>query len=173
MLSQSDSHILTLLETGEMSALNQIWSVYADDMLAYLISLGNTKPEAEDLLQDVFITIARKHQKIAKTEKLQPYLFRMCRNHSINIISKAQRRRTREQQFSTDNQHAIVEENTQSFETMRLALKKLPRKQSTVIGLKFWRKKTFPEIASMLDISENTAASRYRYGMKKLKSLLQ
>jgi len=178
MQPESDKHILHLLKKGDMYALNEIWNNYADDMLAYIISIGNSRTEAQDILQDVFVTISRKHQSVGNTRKLRPYLFRMCRNHSINIIHKAKRRRLREQHFLTetplDTTHEEnLEQDDVTFETTRLALKKLPIKQSSVIALKFWRKKTFAEIAEMLGISENTVASRYRYGILKLNNLLK
>jgi RNA polymerase sigma factor (sigma-70 family) len=52
------------------------------------------------------------------------------------------------------------------------ALARLPEKQRTVVVLKFFRDKTLSEIGDMLRISGNTAASRLRYGMRRLNTLL-
>ncbi len=51
-------------------------------------------------------------------------------------------------------------------------LKKLPEKSASVITLKIWGELTFAEIGKKLDISQNTAASRYRYGLEALKKHL-
>jgi RNA polymerase sigma-70 factor (ECF subfamily) len=52
------------------------------------------------------------------------------------------------------------------------ALKLLPGEQREVLTLKIWNELTFAEIASALGISQNTAASRYRYALATLKKHL-
>ena len=49
----------------------------------------------------------------------------------------------------------------------------MPEEQRTVVILKTWRDKTFREIGEMLEVSENTAASRYRYAMERLRGLME
>ena len=51
-------------------------------------------------------------------------------------------------------------------------LKELPEKFSEVIIMKVWGERTFAEIGETLGISQNTAASRYRYGLEALKKSL-
>ena len=52
-------------------------------------------------------------------------------------------------------------------------LAKLPIEQREVIVLKIWHRCTFDEIGTVLDISPNTAAGRYRYGLHKIKLCLE
>jgi RNA polymerase sigma-70 factor (ECF subfamily) len=54
-----------------------------------------------------------------------------------------------------------------------IALDSLPRDQREVLVMKIWNDFTFAEIASALEISQNTAASRYRYALAGLKKSLQ
>jgi RNA polymerase sigma-70 factor (ECF subfamily) len=56
---------------------------------------------------------------------------------------------------------------------MSAALSELPEEQRAVLHLKLWEGLTFEEIAAALDISPNTAASRYRYGLDKLRDRLR
>ena len=53
------------------------------------------------------------------------------------------------------------------------ALSQLPEKQRTVLVLKLYRERTFLEISDMLGLSQNTVASQYRYGLGKLRTLLE
>ena len=53
------------------------------------------------------------------------------------------------------------------------SLNGLPPEQKAVVVLKVWEEMTFAEIAAVLDISANTAASRYRYGLDKLRADLR
>jgi RNA polymerase sigma-70 factor (ECF subfamily) len=52
------------------------------------------------------------------------------------------------------------------------ALARLPEEQRAVLVLKTWGGLTFPQIAAALEIPANTAASRYRYAVEKLRELL-
>jgi len=58
-------------------------------------------------------------------------------------------------------------------ESLSLALARLPEEQREVIVLKFFEELTLKEIAAVCGLSLNTVASRYRYGLSKLKSLLE
>ena len=49
----------------------------------------------------------------------------------------------------------------------------LPQEQREVIVLKIWHEHTFEEIGELLEISPNTAAGRYRYGLQKLRTCLK
>ena len=53
------------------------------------------------------------------------------------------------------------------------AMGELPADQRAVVHLKLWESLTFEVIAEMLDLSPNTAASRYRYGLDKLRERLR
>jgi RNA polymerase sigma-70 factor (ECF subfamily) len=58
-------------------------------------------------------------------------------------------------------------------EELAVALGELPEEQRAVVHLKLWEGLTFEEIAEALEISANTAASRYRYGLDKLRERLR
>ena len=59
------------------------------------------------------------------------------------------------------------------LERVNSAMRQLPPEQREVIVLKFFHGMTFNEIGKVAGISPNTAASRYRYGLDKLKLLLE
>ena len=58
-------------------------------------------------------------------------------------------------------------------ESLSAALTELPAEQRAVVHLKLWEGLTFERIAELLDIPPNTAASRYRYGLDKLRERLR
>ena len=63
-----------------------------------------------------------------------------------------------------------MEENALALQA---ALADVPDEQREVLILRIWGQMTFEEAASALDISPNTAASRYRYALAKLKERLK
>lgn len=169
-----DCEIRARLATNDSSALDMIWTVYANDLLGYLVSILCVRQDAEDALQDVFITVVKNRLAVSKALNLKAYLFRLSRNVAYNRIKKSKRRQEREFE-SLEWLVPEVESEWREGQTHRLQreLAALPEKQRSVIVLKFFRNKTFREIADVMDISENTAASRFRYGMAKLKDSMK
>ena len=169
-----EQEILDRLAANDSTALEMIWNAYSSDLLGYLVGFFCSRDEAEDTLQDVFVAIAKKRETVAQALKLKPYLFRLARNLALNRIGKEKRKQQGSQEVG---RWLEIEgegmEHSLDTERVEIALSELPEDQRSVIGLKFFRHMTFQEIARMLEISQNTAASRYRYGMGKLKTLLK
>ena len=67
---------------------------------------------------------------------------------------------------------ATDDADTLPVEELSRALASLPLKQRDIIFLKVYQQMTFKEISKHIGISENTVASRYRYGLKKMKQLM-
>ncbi len=167
------SEIQLCLEASNPAALEMIWTAYASDLLGYLTAIHCSRNEAEDTLQEVFITIAKKRKSVAEARMLQPYLFQLARNVALNRIKQNRRIRERVDHASDwlipagpapADEHRIQE--------LIAGLALLPEKQRSVLVLKFYRDKTFREIGALLGISENTAASCFRYGIEKLRQAM-
>ncbi|HYG34785.1 MAG TPA: sigma-70 family RNA polymerase sigma factor, partial [Clostridia bacterium] len=62
-------------------------------------------------------------------------------------------------------------EDRERAQLIQEAMNRLPEIYREVVTLKVWGGLTFAEIADSLDISPNTAASRYRYGLEELRKL--
>ena len=75
-----------------------------------------------------------------------------------------------EQQAQPQNR---LKRELESREKVQQAVAKLPAEQAEVVVLKIWEQFTFAEIATLIDESPNTAASRYRYALEKLSRHLQ
>jgi RNA polymerase sigma-70 factor (ECF subfamily) len=122
----------------------------------------------------VFVRIVQKRHRLAKARNLDGYVYRIARNEASSFIS----RRKREQKVKAANESWLIvpEEKQQTnelAEQIQAALVRLPQSQREVIVMKIYRQKKFIEIARLLGLSQNTVASRYRYGMEKLRTLLR
>ncbi len=170
----SDDEIQTRLASNDSSALELIWNLYSSDLLGYLMSMLRSRQDAEDVLQELFMTIARHHDSVAEARLLKPYLFRMARNAAVNRIKHDAAVRNHLDEASA---WLVLsgEPESQDDRGRQLvsALAALPEEQRTVVVLKHYREKTFREIGDLLGISENTAGSRYRYGIGKLRDLVR
>ena len=170
----SDSELRAALTRNDPAAVELIWDRYADDLLAYLVSVLCSIHDAEDVLQAIFVRIVRKRHKVAKARYLDAYVYRIARNEAAGLIRRRKRdRRAR----PADESWLVVPESHDGpgdlAEWLQAALSRLPQAQREVIVMKIYRQKTFQEIAGLLGLSQSTVASRYRYGMEKLRNLLE
>jgi RNA polymerase sigma-70 factor (ECF subfamily) len=140
----------------------------AAQLVVYGRALGLGHSEAEDVLQETFLSLV---QQETRPDKPLHYCLRSFRNRALNYRRSLWRRLTRELE-SKEWFEAGEEENPQEREAMR-CLAKLPAEQREVIVLKIWHQHTFEAIGELLELSPNTVAGRYRYGMQKLKAHLK
>jgi len=133
-------------------------------MILYGRALGLSHSEAEDVMQETFISILKKE---VRPEDPEHYCIRAFRNRALNFKRGLWRRVKRELEsarwFEKGGDGTDVEEKAV------LALQNLPAEQREVIVLRIWHSYTLDEIGNLLGISPNTIAGRYRYGMQKLK----
>jgi RNA polymerase sigma-70 factor (ECF subfamily) len=157
----------------DLSAPEQDWRqrLYDDkaaELLLYGRALGLGQSEAEDVLQETFVALLKLKEA---PDNPTHYCVRAYRNRTLNFKRGLWRRVARELEsvrwFEPSDEPSDLEE------TARRALGKLPKDQREVIVLKIWHEMTFDAIAGALELSPNTVAGRYRYGMQKLKSILK
>lgn len=145
----------------------ELYEAQASKMLLYGRALGLSHAEAEDVLQETFVALLRVRAQLQKPEW---YALRAFRNRALNYRRSLWRRLTRELESHRWFEPSPTE-NGVELQAMR-ALADLPREQREVIVLKIWHEYTFEDIGNLLEISPNTAAGRYRYGLQKLRQVL-
>jgi len=162
-----------LLVELSVSNTNEHWcqSLYeqkAADLLLYGRALGLSHCEAEDILQETFVALMA-----MSSEPRQPayYCLRTFRNRALNYRRTLWRRLRRELESSRWFEHSSTETAEERQAVKSLA--RLPAEQREVIVLKIWHRHTFEEIGQILDISPNTVAGRYRYGVEKIRTALK
>jgi RNA polymerase sigma-70 factor (ECF subfamily) len=141
--------------------------------------------DAEDIVQDALVKLVEKldaGEFVGGQEAWMPYLFTTIRRLSIDLGRRDDRRRRREDVVGGEAEidqreafHPWFESDSSDDETRQLleaGLKELPPKFAEVVVMKVWGERTFAEIGEALEISPNTAASRYRYGLEALKKKL-
>lgn len=137
-------------------------------LILYGRALGLSHGEAEDVLQETFAALLRLPGAPAQPEY---YIVRSFRNQALNQRRSLWRRLTREWESARWFEQPEPPSPAESLAMLRLA--NLPQAQREAIVLKLWHGHTFEEIGTLLQISAHTAASRYRYGLQKIKAALK
>jgi len=170
----TDNALQAALTQDDPAAVELLWDRYANDLLAFLKCMLCSIHDAEDVLQMIFVRIVRKRHKLAKARCLDAYVYRIARNEACRCIRRRSRDRAAK---AADESWLVVREShnepSDLAERLQAALARLPQTQREVIVMKIYRQKTFLQIARLLDLSQSTVASRYRYGMEKLRFLLE
>lgn len=157
------------------SDLEQLYDEHAQALFAFLLNFTRNEHDTRDLLQDVFIKIARQPELLRGVREPRSFLIRLAHNAAIDLI---RRRGAREKYQDQILEEPVLAPATNPDEaafrdSLSRALGDLPPEQRAVVHLKLWENLTFEQIAEALEIPPNTAASRYRYGLDKLRTLLR
>ena len=172
--------------TGAAPSTWREWlELHGPKMLLFARQQTRSHEDAEDVLQDALVKLVEKIRNdefVGGTEAWQPYLYTAIRRLAIDLGRRDDRRKRREDAVGQDNGEALQEAHHPWFDSessddetraqLEEKLKELPEKFSEVIVMKIWGERTFAEIGEILGISQNTAASRYRYGLEALKRSL-
>src|SRR3954469_890114 len=125
--------------------------------------------DAEDIVQEAFVRFWRKQHSIQN----RALLFATVRSISLDLLRRDARRARREADAVADADANVAQpefdNTTDSQRALINAIGRLPAEQREVLVMKIWNELTFADIASVLGISQNTAASRYRYALAALK----
>jgi RNA polymerase sigma-70 factor (ECF subfamily) len=140
----------------------------AAGLILYGRALGLTHGEAEDVVQETFLSLL---QREGPPDEPEHYALRTFRNRALNYRRSLWRRLTREMESRRWFERESGETETERQAMNALAA--LPREQREVIVLKIWNGLTFEAIGRLFDVSPNTVAGRYRYGLNKLRACLR
>ncbi len=144
-------------------------------MLLFAKQFVGCSATAEDIVQDGFLRFWKSRGAHA-AEKLESHLYGCVRWAALDFLRRSKRARRREENYVAD-EVAVTDkgdfvcpvEGQETAEIVEAALSKLPGDQREVVVLKVWAGLTLQEIGDALDISPNTAASRYRYALGALR----
>lgn len=157
--------------------IERLYDKHSQSLFAFLLNFTRDEADTRDLLQEIFVKIAREPQLLQNVRDERAFLIRLAHNAAIDLIRRrGARERTREN-FATKTVYpfaTISDPDEQIFrDELSDALSSLPIEQRAIVHLKLWEGLTFEQIAVVLELSPNTAASRYRYGLDKLRKQLR
>jgi RNA polymerase sigma-70 factor (ECF subfamily) len=157
--------------------IERLYDEHASSLFAFLLNFTRNESETRDLLQEIFVKIAREPDLFHNVRNERAYLIRLARNLAVDSIRRRDSRERASENVAMEEASVFAPAADPDEELFRneltIALKDLPEEQGIVAYLKLWEGLTFEEIADILDISPNTAASRYRYALDKLRERLR
>lgn len=159
--------------------LEKLYDDHGQALFAYLLNLTRNEADTRDVLQDLFLKLAREPSLLQPVREPRAFLIRLAHNRAIDLMRRSRTRQKTANDLAEDPSRsrlfAPCPDPDEAAFRQRLAgaLATLPLDQRAVVHLKLWEGLTFQDIAETLDIPMNTAASRYRYGLDKLRQHLR
>jgi RNA polymerase sigma-70 factor (ECF subfamily) len=172
-----DKLLIWQLRRGSRDALRRAYDKYHADLLKIAVVLTGSMSPAEDIVQDVFTRFAQSCSRLALSGSLRNYLITSTLNgvrnlrryhgrHETQRLAEAQSLPSPEKR---PEQWAVMSEQLEHLST---AMASLPYEQREAITLRIEANMTLRRIAQLQNTSISTVQGRYRYGIEKLRSLL-
>ena len=147
------------------------FSELAPGLVLFARQWTRSPADAEDIVQEAFVKFWRREHNIDN----RALLYATVRSIALDFIRRDARRARREADAALESEQTSAPQFDFADESQRAlaaALDLLPAEQREVLVMKIWNELTFADIAAALGISQNTAASRYRYALAALKKNL-
>jgi RNA polymerase sigma-70 factor, ECF subfamily len=155
----------------------RLYDEHAQALFAFLLNFTRDEDDTRDLLQQIFVRLAREPDLVRGARQQRAFLIRLAHNTAIDLMRRRGTRAKYHEQFGAERSSTFAPADDPDEQAFRQALSdalgELPAEQRAVAHLKLWEGLTFEQIAETLEIPPNTAASRYRYGLDKLRERLR
>lgn len=166
-------------QLGDVGALTNLVGAHQERVLHYLESIVGSRDDAEDALQDIWVTVVRKIAKLEDPRAFRAWLYRIARNRALSGL----RRRRREGELlvaevdGIENTFIESDEDEAWFgeldpEALHAAIKDLSPAHREAIVLRYFQGMGYEEISEIASCSIGTIRSRIHYGKVELGRLL-
>ncbi|MCI0516132.1 RNA polymerase sigma factor [candidate division KSB1 bacterium] len=176
MKNRDESSLINRAKAGDSTAYSQLVKLYQQQILFLIFDLTGNYQDAKDLAQDTFIRAFAKLSQFRESAGFSTWLFRIAVNLTMDFHRKRQKATipldelapdAANIQYFADPARAIEQ---QELKTQVLKMvDRLPFQQRTVIVLKFYHGKSYPEIAQLLACSESTIRNHHARALEKLR----
>lgn len=171
-----DRRLLDRLRCCDPEALRRLYEKYKDELLTVAACMLGQIAPAEDCLQDVFVSLAAQASELRLRSGVREYLVTCIANRARDYLRRGRRQSSLEGLADPVSSAAGPltsaidgEESARWYELLR----RLPEEQREVITLHLHGGMRFRQIAQLQETSINTVQSRYRYGLEKLRLLIE
>jgi RNA polymerase sigma-70 factor, ECF subfamily len=163
------------LAEGDERAYAELYDRFGGRLYRTAMGMLGRREDAEDIVQEVFMGILQSRHRLVDVQNLTAYLFTALRR----AAGRCARRRAQTSVLPEAAASALAgtanrqDRSSPCSERLDRALLSLPAEQREVISLKIDGELTFAQIAQVMGVNANTAASRYRYALEKLRTTLE
>ena len=167
--------LITGLIAGDERAYAALYDRFGARLFRTAIGYLRRREDAEDVVQEVFLSVLKSRHRLRDVRDLTAYLFTALRRAAVNAAAGRARGPALSQEAveAAPAAESRPDVSGPCGDRLQRALLALPPEQREVIALKIEGELTFTQIGQVIGVSMNTAASRYRYALEKLRTMLK
>ena len=169
--------MIDALRKGDHGAFEHIYLHYSRSLTLFLTSLTQSKEDAQEITQEVFIALWNNREVLEPEKGLRRYIFHLAKFRAFDLFDH---RRVREKYqdmnkgeeectFSTDE--IIIEKETALL--LKHAMSRMPVRQKEVFLLKREEEMSYEEISGKLGISVNTVKFHMKNALRELRGMFK
>ena len=166
------------LARGDQAAFAELYDACADRLHPYLTARLGSRADADDVIQETFVRLARTAGKLAKVDNLMAYVFTIARNEAARLLAGELREAGRRAglPIAADLFHEAGCSDLEARETAEAlvaALARLAPEQREIVELKIYAELSLRDIAEVTGLPPGTVATRYRTALGHLRTWLK
>lgn len=186
--SSSDNELYALFLEGNQDAMRVIVQRNSPKLFSFIYRMVDDPASCEEMVQEVFLKLVRARPDFSTGTKVSTYLFSVARNLAIDELRRMKHRRhmSLDQETSKENGRTLQDKipdgrsgtdsaamDVELRNRIEHSIALLPHEQREVFCMREIEGLGFAQIAGILECSENTAKSRMRYALEKLRNYLK
>ncbi len=174
--TEANASLIEAGRKGNNGAFKQLYELYKDAMFTICLRMLNNREDAEDVLQESFISAFKNLHQYSSKASFGSWLKRIVINACIAAIKKRNDRLIPLSAQGTDQPEEPMEEEeeiTYDIEAIKLAISQLADGYRLIVSLYLFEDYSHKMIAEKLNISENTSKSQYSRARKRLMELIR
>lgn len=176
----SDESLMLAYAKGDNRSFDELYSRHKGAVFRYLLRQVSSRAIAEELFQEVWMKLINARERYRADAKFTTYLYTLAHNHLIDFYRKNERHQM--QSYSQEDNHILDQlserESQQPEQKIDLSeqanaiidvIESLPAAQRETLMLKLESDMSVEEIASATNVERETAKSRLRYALSKIR----
>lgn len=158
--ASNEKDLVMLLSKDNEAAFEELYHLYSNRLLGYLVKLVKSETVAAELLQDTFVKLWNNREKIDPERSFRSYLYRIAENCVYDFFRKAARdKKLQSVLIHSACEYSHIEENVFEKENEQLlqqAINSLPPKRRQVFQMVKIEDRSYEEVSRLLNISTST-----------------
>ncbi|MCE6990167.1 RNA polymerase sigma factor [Dyadobacter sp. CY323] len=182
MKASGQDQLWNSFKSGDRDSFAKIYDIYIEDLLSYGYRVTSNRQLIKDSIQDVFLNLWQQRRNLSETDSIKFYLFRALRNRILrNIGIQHEKPVFSDHLFIEDVlidfpfEDALVENETyqEQIERLQNAISQLPKRQQEVVQLRYNQDFSLEEIASLMQISNQSVRNLLHRAITELRRFFQ
>lgn len=158
----------------EVVPFEKIYGMYKEGLQSAGMRITGDRETANEIVDFLLIDVCRRNDVFASIVELKAYLYRACKNRSIDYLRSMKRRSVRIEDLEghADLSVSSVEDEIVSVETLKGMVREvgcLPKRMRTILVLSYVNRYSAVEIARLMEVSENSVYNKRSQALKRLR----